>query len=78
MELTDAVQRVAASGRDKNDFSFQRSFCPPDPDGAGMFTIQYEVTISNIQTSRSMVIIGGIGLRWVDQFEGALEAGQFD
>jgi hypothetical protein len=78
MELVEAVKRLVASGRDKNEFSFQRVYCAPDPDGAGMFAVQYEVTISNIKTSRSMEVIGGIGFRWVDQFEGALKDGYFD
>jgi hypothetical protein len=78
IELVEAAKRLVANGRDKNEFVFERSYCAPDPDGAGMFTVQYEVTISNIKTSRSMVVIGGIGLRWVDQFESALKDGQFD
>jgi hypothetical protein len=78
MELIEAARRIAANGRDKNDFVFNRSYLPPDPDGAGMFTVQYEVTISNLKTSKSMVVIGGIGLQWVDQFVGALKAGKLD
>jgi hypothetical protein len=77
-ELLDAAKRLVASGRDKNEFSFQRTFLPPDPDGAGMFTVQYEVAISNHRTSKSMVLIGGIGCRWVDEFASALEDGHFD
>jgi hypothetical protein len=77
-ELLDATKRLVAWGRDKNEFSFRRAYLPPDPDGAGMFTVQYEVTISNQRTSKSMVLIGGIGCRWVDQFASAIEDGYFD
>jgi hypothetical protein len=76
-ELEDASRRLVARGRDKSEFSFQINFCPPDPDGAGMFTVQYEVTISDNKTSRSLIVMGGIGLRWVDRFENALEEGYF-
>jgi hypothetical protein len=78
MELMEAARRLVANGRNSNDFVFNRSYLPPDPDGAGMFTVQYEVTISNLRTSKSIVVIGGIGLQWVDQLVGALKAGKLD
>jgi hypothetical protein len=77
-ELLEAARRLTASGRDQHEFSFQRSFLPPDPDGAGMFTVQYEVTVLRMTTSKSLKAVGGIGLRWVDHFEGALNDGYFD
>ena len=78
VELQDALGRLLAQGRDQTEFSFQRTFLAPEPDGAGMFTVQYEVRISRQTTAKSLVVIGGIGLRWVDHFEGALNNGRFD
>ena len=78
VELAEAEKRLVANGRDRNDFSFQMSYLPPDPDGAGMFTLLYEVTITNNTTSKSLVAIGGIGWDWVGTFEEELRDGYFD
>ena len=77
-ELRDALSRIESNGRNQDDFSFNMTFQPPDPDGGGMFTVRYDVEISNLKTSKSLVETGGIGLRWVDDFEAALRAGHFD
>ena len=77
-ERDDAIQRLRAAGRDEAKFTFAMEHLPPDPDGAGMFTAMYEVTITNLDTAKSIGVIGGIGMRWVDAFEGALKDGDFD
>lgn len=78
IELKDANERLAANGRNPDDFSFDVSFLPPDPDGGGMFTVRYEVTMTNKKTAKSLEAIGGIGLNWIGYFEDALKAGHFD
>lgn len=77
-ELPDAKSRIAASGRDPEHFTFDMEYLPPDLDGGGMFTVQYQVRIANTSTGRSKSLIGGIGMGWVESFEAALEDGQFD
>ena len=77
-ELEDAKARLAALGRDPALFSFAMEFLPPDPDGGGMFTVQYEVTVENAASGNGACFIGGIGMRWVDFFEERLKAGKFD
>lgn len=78
MELEKAIQRLEANGRDKDDFSFEMSYLPPDPDGGGMFTVQYQIVITDKKTSNSLLAIGGIGSDWVGYFEEALKEGHFD
>ena len=78
IELEDAKKRLAAHGRDPEGFDFKLEFQRPDPDGGGMFTVTYEVTVSNRQTSKSVCFIGGIGMGWVENFEAALTGGEFD
>ena len=77
-ELADALRRLSSLGRDHQDFVFAMAFLPPEPDGAGMFTVEYEVTITHTGTSRSLSETGGIGWKWVDQFEEAVTAGYFE
>lgn len=77
-ELADAKRRLSLLGRDGDDFAFAMTYRPPEPDGAGMFTVEYEVTITHAGTSRSLTETGGIGWRWVDRFEVAVNAGFFD
>ena len=77
-ELKDAQARLAALGRDSEAFSFGMEFLPPDPDGAGMFTVQYEVTVENMASGKGARFIGGIGMHWVDYFEDEVKAGTFD
>ena len=43
-----------------------------------MFTVQYQVLIANIPTGRTKVMIGGIGMHWVDRFEELVKEGHFD
>ena len=78
MELEQAIKRLEANGRDKDDFSFEMSYLPPDPDGGGMFTVQYEIRILNKKTDKGLLAIGGIGSDWVGYFEEALTEGHFD
>ena len=78
MELPDAKARIAASGRNPDDFTFEMEYLPPDPDGGGMFTVMYEVRVGNSETGNGARFIGGIGMGWVDYFENALKAGEFD
>ena len=77
-ELLEAQARLRAHGRDPDDYSFNRTFHPPDPDGGGMFTIMYEVEITNAKTGKSMSATGGIGFDWVGRFEDALKDGHFE
>ena len=78
LERADAIARIGAQGHDAGDYGFAMELLPPDPDGAGMFTVEYWITITNNRTGKSLGVIGGIGSRWVDQFEEELKAGYFD
>jgi hypothetical protein len=78
MELAEAAKRIVNSGRTEDDFAFNRSFLPPDPDGGGMFTVRYQIEIANKKSSKSLMAVGGIGLDWVGYFEEALTEGYFD
>jgi hypothetical protein len=77
-ELEQAKQRLAANGRNADDFTFAMSYMEPDPDGGGMFTVQYEVRILCKPTDKGLLAIGGIGSDWVGYFEDALKEGFFD
>jgi hypothetical protein len=66
-ELAEAVRRLSALGWTRADFDFTMAFVPPEPDGAGMFTVEYAATITHLGTSRSLTETGGIGCgvdRW--------------
>jgi hypothetical protein len=78
MEREKAIELLRASGRDPDDFSFEIQYLPPDPDGGGMFTVRYEVTVTERKTGKAMGSIGGIGLDWVGDLADALKEGQFD
>ncbi len=78
MELEDARKRLAAAGRNPGDFTFDLRFLPPDPDGGGMFTVQYEIRAANTATGKVLTGIGGIGMGWVEFFDQALKSGYFD
>lgn len=78
IEHADAVRKISDHGKNVEEFLFDMSYLAPDPDGAGMFTVQYEVTITNRVTSKSLTLLGGIGSKWPDDFEYALQAGYFD
>jgi hypothetical protein len=77
-ELEKAIERLEANGRDKDDFAFDMSYMEPDPDGGGMFTVQYEIRILNRKTDKGLLAVGGIGSDWVGYFEDALKEGFFD
>lgn len=77
-ERAEAIRRLEANGRSKDDFTFAASMLPPDPDGGGMFTVQYEIRILNTKTDKGLLAIGGIGSDWVGYFEDALKEGFFD
>jgi hypothetical protein len=76
-ELEQAIQRLEANGRAKDDFSFEMSYLEPDPDGGGMFTVQYQIQILDKTTDKGLLAIGGIGSDWVGYFEEALKEGFF-
>jgi hypothetical protein len=78
IELKKAVERLRANGRNEDDFIFEMSYLPPDPEGGVMYTMRYEIEITNRNTSKSLTFVGGIGLDWVSFFEEALEGGAFD
>ncbi|MDG2002036.1 MAG: hypothetical protein P8J20_01765, partial [Novosphingobium sp.] len=77
-ELDDAKARLKAHGRDPDSFTFKLEFMEPDPDGGGMFTVTYQIDVTNQATSKSVSFIGGIGMGWVENFEEVLKAGEFD
>jgi hypothetical protein len=77
-ELADARKRIAASGRAPGHFTFAMEYLPPDPDGGGMFTVQYLIEIAETATGKNKSLIGGIGSHWVDRFEELLGEGYFD
>jgi hypothetical protein len=78
MECEKALRVLAAHGREPDDFTIERSFLPPDPDGGGMFTVQYEVIVTNQRTDKAIGAIGGIGFDWVAVFADALDEGLLD
>ncbi len=78
LEIEEAQERIVAAERDASDFAFETAFMEPDPDGGGMFTVRYEVTVSRESTGKSAGYIGGIGLDWVSAFEADLADGEFD
>ena len=78
IELEDAKARLSALGRDPKQFAFEMEFLPPDPDGGGMFTVHYEVRVTNTASGQGAGFIGGIGMGWVDFFEDAVKAGKLD
>ena len=78
IELPDAKARIAAAGRNPDDFTFAMEYLPPDPDGGGMFTVHYLVTVTNTRNDKSQEFIGGIGMGWVERFDDALAQGAFD
>ncbi len=63
-ELGEARKKLASHGRAVDDFAFDVSFMEPDPDGGGMYTERYEVSVSNGAIGKSCTYIGGIGMRW--------------
>lgn len=77
-ELVKANAILTASGRTPGDFGFEMEFMEPDPDGAGMFTVTYLVTIVNVKTEKGLRSIGGIGYDWVADFKANLDEGYFD
>jgi hypothetical protein len=77
MELAKARELLAVKGRDPADFTFEQEFLEPDPDGGGMFTVQYAVLITDTASGKTMAPIGGIGMDWVARFEAKLDAGHF-
>ncbi|MBM3595470.1 MAG: hypothetical protein FJX31_06740 [Alphaproteobacteria bacterium] len=77
-ELDQAREMVAASGHDPRRFDFALSFMEPDPDGGGMFTLRYEITVTHGASGKSEGYIGGIGLDWLAAFAADLGGGGFD
>ena len=77
-ELGDARARIAASGREPEHFTFAMEYLPPDPDGGGMFTVQYLIEITQTATGKTKGLIGGIGMHWVDRFEELVNESYFD
>jgi len=78
MELGQARKSIAAAGRDPADFTYEMEYLEPDPDGGGMFTVRYVVTITHAKTGKSLDAVGGIGMDWPGLFAQALEDGHFD
>ncbi len=76
-EIDQAREFLAESGRKPDDYSFDVNFMEPDPDGGGMFTVRYEVTVTGPKDGASGQYIGGIGLDWVAAFAEELGEGTF-
>ena len=77
-ELKTAQEKIVAAGKSPDDFSFDMVYQEPEPDGGGMFTVRYDVTVTYIPTGRMFGSTGGIGLKWVEDFADALDDGHFD
>tara|TARA_A100001391_G_scaffold1033_9_gene1553 strand:- start:22709 stop:22960 length:252 start_codon:yes stop_codon:yes gene_type:complete len=77
-ELSQAVDNLAAAGFDADDFDFEMEYLEPDPDGGGMFTLQYAIQITRKSTGKSLSTIGGIGSDWMGHLDGALKDGHLD
>ena len=77
MELADAKSRLARLGLDPAQFTFEMEFLPPDPDGGGMFTVHYQILVTNTSSGKTKMLIGGIGMGWVDRFEHLVKDGHF-
>ena len=75
-EVDDARRRLAELGCNPEDFTFSMSMLPPDPDGGGMYTVEYEIEIRNETTSRTLTVTGGIGWHWVDELVRAVLEGR--
>ncbi len=77
-EIEQARAQIAETGREPAEFAFDAAFLEPDPDGGGMYTVRYEITVTRDPSGQSAGYIGGIGLNWLSAFEEDLEAGAFD
>ena len=77
-ELKQAQDKIVETGRSLDDFQFDMVYQEPEPDGGGMFTVMYDVTVTCLPTGKRIVVTGGIGFRWVNEFAYALEEGYFD
>ena len=77
-ELARAKREIAALGRDPGAFDFAMAYLPPDPDGGGMFTVQYAVTVTNRATGRSVATTGGNELDWVAELLHRFAQGRLD
>lgn len=76
-EREKAKQDLVAKGLDPQAFTFERTYLPPDSDDGAMFTVRYEVRVTRVETGRTLVTTGGIGLDWVDDFADALDEKYF-
>ena len=76
-EIEEAQQIIAESGREPGDFTFEVAFMEPDPDGGGMYTVRYEVTVTNSANGKESGYIGGIGLDWLGALKEDLGEGLF-
>ncbi|MCB2062522.1 MAG: hypothetical protein KDE25_03510 [Novosphingobium sp.] len=76
-EIEEARAKLAEAGRDPDLFSFDVKFMEPDPDGGGMFTVRYEITVTGPGQGASAEYIGGIGLDWLAAFGDDLGEGVF-
>jgi len=77
-ELEQARAALGQAGRDPAGFDFAMDYLPPeDADGGGMFTMEYQVTVTAPSGARK-TYLGSIGRNWVGLFSESLAAGQFD
>lgn len=77
-ELAKAKALISKYNYQVDQFLFDMAYEAPDPDAAGMFTVSYAITVTNIATGISFTTVGGIGLDWLDHFEEALATRHFD
>ncbi|HKX77278.1 MAG TPA: hypothetical protein VJM34_02030 [Novosphingobium sp.] len=73
-----AEKNIASAGLDPADFTFEMEYLEPDPDGGGMFTLQYEIRVMRQSTGTSLTLIGGIGSDWVGYLDEAVRTGHFN
>ena len=77
-ERVQAEENIVSAGLDRNDFTFEMEYLEPDPDGGGMFTLQYEIRVTRQSTGKSLTLVGGIGSDWVGYLDEAVRTGHFD
>ena len=76
-ERARAEADIASAGIDPADFAFEMEYLEPDPDGGGMFTLQYEIRVTRQSTGKTLTLIGGIGSDWVGALGEAVRTGHF-
>lgn len=77
-EIREARALIVSRGADPGKFGFTREDIAPDDEGNSMFTMRYEVTVRRDGVVKPGRYLGGIGLRWLDEFEADLRKGHYE